>query len=75
MSFSRMNDGGSYENAQVRGEQQDMTDPRQLSGGERSYSTLAFFLAVGKEAETPFCCADEFDVFMDVRPCKRLFFC
>jgi chromosome segregation ATPase len=47
------------------GQSKRSTDMKQLSGGERSYTTLAFLLAVCKEAETPFFCADEFDVFMD----------
>eukprot|EP00955_Chlamydomonas_euryale_P049643 354314-Chlamydomonas_euryale.AAC.23 len=42
-----------------------ITDLRQLSGGERSYVTVSFLLAVGKHTESPFRCMDEFDVFMD----------
>nr|XP_049691975.1 structural maintenance of chromosomes protein 6 isoform X1 [Helicoverpa armigera]XP_049692586.1 structural maintenance of chromosomes protein 6-like isoform X1 [Helicoverpa armigera] len=36
-----------------------------LSGGERSYSTVAFIMALWDCVEIPFCFMDEFDVFMD----------
>ncbi|GAX84013.1 hypothetical protein CEUSTIGMA_g11438.t1 [Chlamydomonas eustigma] len=42
-----------------------VTDLKQLSGGERSYTTVSFLLAVGNYSECPFKCMDEFDVFMD----------
>jgi len=42
-----------------------ITDTRSLSGGERSYSTLALNLALGDESDSPFRAMDEFDVFMD----------
>lgn len=35
-----------------------------LSGGERSYSTVAFIMALWDCVELPFCFMDEFDVFM-----------
>ncbi|KAI3430279.1 hypothetical protein D9Q98_004875 [Chlorella vulgaris] len=40
-------------------------DLKQLSGGERSYTTVAFTLALGGHTEMPFRAMDEFDVFMD----------
>ncbi|KAJ2940693.1 hypothetical protein O0L34_g14802 [Tuta absoluta] len=36
-----------------------------LSGGERSYSTVAFIMALWDCVELPFYFMDEFDVFMD----------
>eukprot|EP00899_Mesostigma_viride_P004273 jgi/Mesvir1/13847/Mv15993-RA.1 len=36
-----------------------------LSGGEKSFTTLAFLLALAKENDCPFRCMDEFDIFMD----------
>jgi len=40
-------------------------DVKALSGGERSYTTLALLLALGESLETPFRVMDEFDVFLD----------
>ncbi|KAE9321874.1 hypothetical protein PR003_g17364 [Phytophthora rubi] len=42
-----------------------MTDMKELSGGERSYTQVALLLALGKITECPFRIMDEFDVFMD----------
>lgn len=40
-------------------------DVKALSGGERSFTTLALLLALGENLETPFRVMDEFDVFLD----------
>ena len=40
-------------------------DIRSLSGGERSFCTLALTLGIGEQIESPFRAMDEFDVFMD----------
>lgn len=41
------------------------SDVKALSGGERSYTTIALLLALGELLETPFRVMDEFDVFLD----------
>ena len=42
-----------------------VTDTKQLSGGERSYTTLSFTLSLNESSDSPFCAMDEWDVFMD----------
>lgn len=43
-----------------------MTDARSLSGGERSFSTVAFVLSLWHHCSSPFKLMDEIDVFMDM---------
>ena len=41
------------------------SDAGQLSGGEKSFTTLSLLLALGSVVDCPFRVMDEFDVFMD----------
>ena len=52
------NRSGGVEGGQV-------TDVRSMSGGEKSFSTLAFALGLGQLCDSPVRAMDEFDVFMD----------
>ena len=51
--------------ARQSGEIDGVTDTMQLSGGEKTFTTLALLIAIGQVMETPFRVMDEFDVFMD----------
>ncbi|KAK9816925.1 hypothetical protein WJX72_007128 [[Myrmecia] bisecta] len=46
-------------------ETETVKDLKQLSGGERSFTTVALALALGGFTNNPFRAMDEFDVFMD----------
>eukprot|EP00741_Cyanophora_paradoxa_P002339 tig00000600_g2269.t1 len=50
-----------------RADQESTRDLKTLSGGERSFTTTAFTLAVGSKCQSPFRVMDEFDVFMDAQ--------
>lgn len=46
-------------------ENSQQKDVKALSGGEKSFTTIALLLALGESLETPFRVMDEFDVFLD----------
>lgn len=53
------------QNEPGRSRASQVTDMKELSGGERSYTQVSLLLALGESIECPFRVMDEFDVFMD----------
>ena len=51
----------------LRDSTEAVSNAGQLSGGERSSTTLALLMSLTTAIDTPFTCMDEFDVFMDER--------
>jgi len=49
----------------ILSDKQETSDTKSLSGGERSFTTLAFVLAIGEGLVAPFRAVDEYDIFMD----------
>ncbi|KAM3859219.1 structural maintenance of chromosomes protein 6-like [Diretmus argenteus] len=66
MKFDHKRETLSISVQQASGANADMSDMRSLSGGERSFSTVCFVLALWAVTEAPFRCLDEFDVYMDM---------
>uniref|UniRef100_A0A671N6N7 Structural maintenance of chromosomes protein 6 n=1 Tax=Sinocyclocheilus anshuiensis TaxID=1608454 RepID=A0A671N6N7_9TELE len=66
MMFDHINESLSISVKPPGQEKNDVNDMRSLSGGERSFSTVCFILALWEITESPFRCLDEFDVYMDM---------
>ncbi|KAM3858880.1 structural maintenance of chromosomes protein 6-like [Diretmus argenteus] len=66
MKFDHKRETLSISVQQASGANADVSDMRSLSGGERSFSTVCFVLALWAVTEAPFRCLDEFDVYMDM---------
>ena len=49
----------------LRAGESEVKDATGMSGGERSYTTLALLMSLTNSIDSPFTCMDEFDVFMD----------
>ena len=49
----------------LRENESNVSDASGMSGGERSYTTLALLMSLTNSIDSPFTCMDEFDVFMD----------
>ncbi|KAJ8399397.1 hypothetical protein AAFF_G00411090 [Aldrovandia affinis] len=67
MKFDHNNETLSILVNPLGSEDDDISDVRLLSGGERSFSTLCFILSLWEITESPFRCVDEFDVYMDMK--------
>ncbi|XP_016296357.1 structural maintenance of chromosomes protein 6-like [Sinocyclocheilus anshuiensis] len=66
MMFDHINETLSISVKPPGQEKNNVNDMRSLSGGERSFSTVCFILALWEITESPFRCLDEFDVYMDM---------
>lgn len=66
MSFDHGNEILGLQVNVEQGSKRVAKDTRSLSGGERSFSTVSFIMALWEAMESPFRCLDEFDVFMDM---------
>uniref|UniRef100_A0A8C1LL59 Structural maintenance of chromosomes protein 6 n=1 Tax=Cyprinus carpio TaxID=7962 RepID=A0A8C1LL59_CYPCA len=66
MMFDHINETLSISVKPPGQENSNVNDMRSLSGGERSFSTVCFILALWEITESPFRCLDEFDVYMDM---------
>jgi hypothetical protein len=54
-----------FEIEKERGSGSQISDVKELSGGERSVTTMSLLMALWKSIESPFRILDEFDVYMD----------
>uniref|UniRef100_A0A7S2WJD2 RecF/RecN/SMC N-terminal domain-containing protein n=1 Tax=Mucochytrium quahogii TaxID=96639 RepID=A0A7S2WJD2_9STRA len=64
LDFTWQKSGISTQDLEQDGQGQTK-DAGSLSGGEKSFTTLAFLIAMGELVKSPFRVMDEFDVFMD----------